>query len=141
MTDVAAGQLSRPRFFAFLLSCFGAIALFLAAIGLYGTMSYSVRQQTREIGVRMALGAQREHVMGVILRRGLLLAGSGMLVGLVCGWGASRLMASMLYGVSPHDGATFLLATLTMLAVAVIAALLPAWTAASVEPVTALRQE
>jgi len=141
MTDVAAGQLSRPRFFAFLLSCFGAIAVFLAAIGLYGTMSYSVKQQTKEIGVRMALGAVREQVMRVILRRGLLLAGSGLLIGLVCAWGASRLMGSMLYGIHPHDAKTFLVAPLAMLAVAAISAFLPARAAASVEPITALRQE
>lgn len=141
MDDVASGQLSRLKFFAFLLSCFGAIALFIAAIGLYGTMSYSVKQQTREIGVRMALGAQRERVMGVIMRRGLLLAGSGLLIGMVCAWGASHLMGSMLYGVHPHDPQTFLLAPLVMLAVAALAAFLPARTAASVEPIMALRQE
>ncbi|HEU5403529.1 MAG TPA: ABC transporter permease [Terriglobales bacterium] len=141
MRDVAAGQLSRPRFFAFLLSCFGGIAVFLAAIGLYGAVSYSVKQQTREIGVRIALGAQREHIVGIIVRRALLIAGCGLAVGIACAWIFSRLMNSMLYGVRPHDARTFLLAPLLMLLVAVTAAFLPARTAASVEPVTALRQE
>jgi predicted permease len=141
MTEVASEQLSRPRFFAFLLSCFGAIAVFLAAIGLYGTMSYSVKQQTREIGVRIALGAQREQVIKTVVLRGLFLASCGLLVGLTGAWATTRFMRAMLYGVQPHDAVTFVLAPLFMIAVAAIATLLPAKNAASVQPVVALRQE
>lgn len=130
-----------PRISALLLGIFGAIGLTLAAIGLYGVMSYSVRRRTREIGIRMALGAKRPTVLRMILRQGLILTAIGLAIGLAIAFVLGRFTASVLYGTSGTDLLTFVTVSLVLLATAVAAVLVPALRAAHVEPTTALRYE
>jgi predicted permease len=130
-----------PRISALLLGIFGAIGLTLAAIGLYGVMSYSVRRRTREIGIRMALGAKRPTVVRMILRQGLVLTAIGLGIGLAIALALGRFTASVLYGTSGTDLLTFVTVSLVLLATAVAAVLIPALRAAHVEPTTALRYE
>jgi predicted permease len=130
-----------PRISALLLGIFGAIGLTLAAIGLYGVMSYSVRRRTREIGIRMALGAKRPTVLRMILRQGLILTGIGLAIGLGIAFALGRFTASVLYGTSGTDLLTFVTVSLVLVATAVAAVLVPALRAAHVEPTTALRYE
>jgi ABC-type antimicrobial peptide transport system permease subunit len=130
-----------PRISALLLGIFGVIGLTLAAIGLYGVMSYSVRRRTREIGIRMALGAKRPAVLRMILRQGLILTGIGLVIGLAIAFALGRFTASVLYGTSGTDPLTFVTVSLVLLATAVAAVLVPAVRAAHVEPTTALRYE
>jgi predicted permease len=130
-----------PRISALLLGIFGAIGLTLAAIGLYGVMSYSVRRRTREIGIRMALGAKRPTVLRMILRQGLILTAIGLAIGLAIALALGRFTASVLYGTSGTDLLTFVTVSLVLLATAVAAVLVPALRAAHVEPTTALRYE
>jgi predicted permease len=130
-----------PRISALLLGIFGAIGLTLAAIGLYGVMSYSVRRRTREIGIRMALGAERPTVLRMILRQGLILTGIGLAIGLAIALALGRFTASVLYGTSGTDLLTFVTVSLVLLTTAVAAVLVPALRAARVEPTTALRYE
>ena len=130
-----------PRISALLLGIFGAIGLTLAAIGLYGVMSYSVRRRTREIGIRMALGAKRPTVLRMILRQGLILTAIGLAIGLIIALALGRFTASVLYGTSGTDLLTFVIVSLVLLATAVAAVLVPALRAAHVEPTTALRYE
>ncbi|MGA7522057.1 MAG: ABC transporter permease [Acidobacteriaceae bacterium] len=130
-----------PRISSLLLGTFGAIGLTLAAIGLYGVMSYSVRQRTREIGIRMALGAKRPTVLGMILRQGLILTAIGLAIGLAIALALGRFTASLLYGTSGTDLLTFVTVSLVLLITAAAAVLVPALRAAHVEPTTALRYE
>jgi predicted permease len=130
-----------PRISALLLGVFGAIGLTLAAIGLYGVMSYSVRRRTREIGIRMALGAKRPTVLRMILRQGLILTAIGLAIGLAIAFALGRFTASVLYGTSGTDLLTFVTVSLVLLVTAVAAVLVPALRAAHVEPITALRYE
>lgn len=123
------------------MSRFAAIALFLAAIGVYGVISYSVATRKREIGVRMALGAGRRTVVCMLLRQGLRLSGIGLAAGLVFSIAASRLLSALLFEVSPRDGATFLVVSLLLAAVALIACYIPARRAAAVDPAITLRYE
>jgi len=120
---------------------FAAIALVLAAVGVYGVISYSVSQRTREIGVRVALGAQRTNVLQLIVGHGALLAASGIVVGLAGALGVTRFLRSMLYGVSPFDPVSFVAVTAALSAIAFLASYLPARRAARVDPVEALRAE
>jgi putative ABC transport system permease protein len=131
----------RRRFQTVLLTVFAAIAVFLALVGLYGLLSYAVRQRTAEIGVRMALGAGRAAVVGLVVRHGLLLTASGLAIGLLAAAALSRSIASLLYGVRAFDPLTFFAVPLFMLAAASIACLIPAWKAARIDPVDALRQQ
>ena len=124
-----------------MLALFGAMALFLAAIGLYGVMSYSVSQRTREIGVRLALGADSRGVVGMVLRHGLRLTAIGLLVGGVLSLGAGFLLRSQLFGLSPADPVTFGGLALVLAVVATGASLVPARRAARVDPIVALRSE
>ena len=124
-----------------LLSVFGMLALGLASVGLYGIMAYSVRQRRREIGVRMALGASRGTVLGLILKRGLTLVGIGMAIGFGASLMAGQFLAQALYGVSAADPLSFGGGALLLLAVAFIACYLPALAASRIDPLTALRQE
>src|SRR5262249_31676540 len=117
------------------------LALLLAAIGLYGLMAYSVARRTREIGIRMALGAQREPVRWLILRETLLLAAVGIAVGLPCALAASRLVASLLYGVSTKDPLTVAVICGILIAITAVAGWLPARRATRVDPMVALRDE
>ena len=122
-----------------LVSIFGAMALFLAAIGLYAVMSYAVSQSTRELGLRMALGAGVPDLLRLVLSRGLLLTAGGVLLGAVAALALTRLMGNLLYKVSPRDPLAFGLAFAVMTAVALVACFLPAWRATRIDPVRALR--
>jgi predicted permease len=136
---VVGTSLWAPRMGASLLSVFGVLALVLAAIGLYGVMSYSVGQRTREIGIRMALGAGAGHVRGMIVRQGLGLALGGVVIGLAVAFGLSRLVTSLLFGISGVDALTFAAVPALLLGVAAAATLLPALRASRVDPVESLR--
>ncbi len=130
-----------PQISATLLGTFGAVGLTLAAIGLYGVMSFSVRRRTREIGIRMALGAQPSGVLAMVLRQGLAVTGVGLAIGLAIALAVGRLAASLLYGVSGTDLITFLAVPAVLLAAALVAIVIPARRAARVGPMTALRME
>jgi ABC-type antimicrobial peptide transport system permease subunit len=130
-----------PRISALLLGTFGAVGLTLAAIGLYGVMSYSVRRRTREIGIRMALGARPSTVQRMVLGQGLALTGVGLAIGLGIALGLGRFTASLLYGISGTDLLTFVTVPAVLLAAAIVAIVVPAFRAAHVEPTTALRYE
>jgi predicted permease len=127
------------KFQTMLLSAFAGMALFLAVVGLYGVIAYSVKQRTAEIGVRMAMGASRARVMAMVLGQGTGLAVSGLVLGLAGALALTRLIAAWLYGVSPVDGATLAAVAGLLLAVSVAASAIPAWRAARIDPVVALR--
>jgi putative ABC transport system permease protein len=130
-----------PRFRTVLLAAIAGLAFLMAIVGLYGVVAYSVAQRTREIGIRMALGAHASDVLAMILREGLLLAFAGVVGGLAVAAAASRAIRSLLYGVAPTDPASFGLACATMLSIAMIASYLPARRATKVDPLAALRDE
>ncbi len=141
MDEVVATHLASSRFSGILFSLFAALALVLATLGVYGVMSYSVGQRTREIGLRMALGADRPKVLSLVLRQGLRLALFGTAAGVVVALGLTRFLQSQLFAVEPTDVATFAAVPLVLLAVAAVACLIPARRAASLEPTAALRHE
>jgi predicted permease len=124
-----------------LLSVFGLLALLLSAIGIYGVMAYSVAQRTREIGIRMALGAQKRNVVSLVVRQGMVLVGSGIVLGLVAAFAVTRLIVSLLFGVTAADPVTFGVTSLLLIGVAVLASYLPARKATKVNPLIALRYE
>jgi predicted permease len=130
-----------PRLCATLLAILGVVGLTLASVGLYGVMSYSARQRTREVGIRMALGAHRRSVQALMLRQGLTLAGAGLVIGMALALALCRFTASMLYGIKATDPATFLVVPTVLMTAAFLAALIPARRAAAVEPMSALRSE
>jgi predicted permease len=140
MEDYIASSLADRRFALTLIAVFGVLALVLSAVGLYGVMSYAVLCRTPEIGVRTALGAGRGHVLGLILRQGMSLAAAGLALGLVAGFGATRLLASFLYGTGPNDPVT-LAGTVAVLAMAAaLACYIPARAAARIDPLKAIRR-
>jgi len=141
MTDVVARATASPRFYLLLLASFAAAALGLAAIGIYGVMSYSVARRTNEIGIRMALGAQRTDVIRLVMREALGVAAVGGGIGLVVAALLSRLMGTLLYGVGATDPLTFAMVSAVLAAVAVLATYLPARRAVRVDPLQALRAE
>ena len=141
MTDRLSASLSARRFVVQLLLFFAAVALVMAALGLYGVVSYSVVQRTQEIGVRMALGAGRGSVIGLVLRHGTLLAGAGGVVGALASAGLNRLLASQLLNVSPFDPLTFLAMVAVLLATVSVASFIPAFSASRIDPLRALRYE
>jgi putative ABC transport system permease protein len=141
MDQVLSQSLSRRSFAAVLLVLFAAVGLILAALGLYGVMAYSVARRTSEIGVRMALGAQRGSVFGLILRQGLSVTAIGLAVGIVAGVLATRLMSNLLFGIGTADPFSFAVACATLLGVSIVACWIPAHRATRVEPVVALRYE
>jgi len=140
MEEYLNDALARERMIAFLSGFFGVVALGLASVGLYGVLAYAVTQRTREVGIRMALGAQRGDVVGMIVRESLVPVLIGMLIGLVATLALVRLVASLLYGVAPSDPGSIVLAVAAMLTVALLATAFPA-RRAHVEPMTALRHE
>jgi putative ABC transport system permease protein len=129
------------RMGAAMLVVFGGLALVLAIIGVYGVLSYSVNQQTREIGIRMAMGAQTSRVLGLIVGQGMRLAGAGLLLGLIVAFAAMRVLSTLLYGVSAHDPATFISVSLMLALAAALACYIPARRATKVDPIIALRYE
>jgi predicted permease len=141
MEQAVADATAEPRFYMLLLGAFAGVALTLAAVGIYGVMSYSVSRRTREIGLRMALGAKTGDVIRLVTRQGLLLALGGAIVGLAGALGLARLMSSLLYGVHPDDPLTLVGVLLVLIAVALIATYIPARRATKVDPMVALRYE
>jgi putative ABC transport system permease protein len=141
LEQVLQDSIAQPRFRTLLLGLFSGLALVLAAVGVYGVMAYSVARRTQEIGIRMALGAGRRDVMRLVLRRGLLLTVCGIAAGLAGALAATRLLASLLFGVTATDAPTFAVTALILLAIAALACLVPALRAARVDPIVALRYE
>ena len=141
MEEVVSRSISRQRFNMFLMTVFGASALLLAAIGIYGLMAYSVEQRTQEIGIRMALGAEAAQVRKMVVFQGMRLAIVGVVVGLGAAWGLSRLMASLLYGVKATDPAVFAVMPALLAVVSFVAVWLPARRASTVNPLIALRYQ
>jgi predicted permease len=140
MNDVLDRSLASRRFSADLVGGFAGLAVLLASIGIYGLLAYMVGQRSREIGIRMALGARRGDILRMFLRKGVALAGLGIVAGLVISASTASMMASLLYGVRPHDPAVFLIVPLLLLAVAALASYLPARRATKVNPIVALRE-
>jgi predicted permease len=141
MNDIIVKSLLQKKFTMLLLTIFAGTALILAAIGLYGVISYSVAQRTRELGIRIALGAQRNDVLRLVLRQGMTLVLIGVVFGLAASVGLTRLMATLLYGVSATDPITFFALSIALLFVALVACWLPARRASGVDPIVALRSE
>jgi predicted permease len=141
MNEVIADTLADRRFAMILLDAFAVVALLLASLGLYGVISYLVGQRTHELGIRLALGAQRSDVLRLVLSHGMKMALGGVVLGVVAAFGLTRLMSKMLYGVSTTDPATFGVITLLLMTVALVACLVPARRATKVDPLVALRYE
>jgi putative ABC transport system permease protein len=141
MSDVVSDSLVRPRFLSLLLGAFSAIAMSLAAIGIYGVMAYSVAQRTQEIGVRVALGATTGNVLSMVVREGLKMTVFGLAVGLTGAFWLTRWMASLLFEVSATDPLTFAMVGIGLTAVGLLACFVPARRAAKVDPMVALRYE
>ena len=141
MDAQVASSLARPRLLATLSAFFGALALLLAVVGLYGTMSYTVTRRRNEIGIRMALGAAGPQVLRMVVREAGRLIAAGIVAGALLAFAGTRFVASLLYGVTPTDPATFALSALALAVVAMAAAMLPAWRAARLDPMEALREE
>jgi len=134
-------SVAQPRFFALLLTIFGVLALVLAMVGIYGLLSYHVAQCTREIGIRMALGAGRGQIFRLVLGQGAVLSGIGIAVGIGGAWATSRFLATMLFGVQPVDAATYAGISALMAGIALAAVYIPARRATAIDPIIALRQE
>jgi putative ABC transport system permease protein len=141
MEEVVGQSFWQMRFFGSLFTIFAGLALFLASLGVYGVMAYSVRQRTQEIGVRMALGAQTSDVMRMVTAHGLKLIGIGLVIGFVGAYFLAGLLATNLHGISPHDPPSFAIVPLILLVVGLVACYLPARTAMRLDPMNALRYE
>jgi predicted permease len=141
MEQIISGSLAERRFTMLLLIIFASTALVLAAVGIYGVMSYAVNRRTHELGVRLALGASRREILRLVVGEGMALAAIGTAVGLMAALGLTRLMASLLYGVRPADPATLVAASLLLAGIALLACYIPAWRATKVDPLVALRYE
>ena len=141
MHEVAAASFAARRFNMLLLAIFAGLALVLAAVGIYGVMSYAVTQRTQEIGIRMALGAQSKDVLKLIVRNGMILTLIGTVAGLAGAFALTRLMTTMLFGVTPTDAITFTTVSVVLIVVAFLACYLPARRATKVDPIIALRYE
>jgi ABC-type antimicrobial peptide transport system permease subunit len=141
LEDYLGQSVAQRRFSMTLLGVFSAVALVLAALGIYGVLAYSVAQRTREIGVRMALGARESTVATMVVRESLGVVGIGLAIGIVGALALTRVLASLLFDISPTDPLTFVAVTLGLGAVAVAASYLPARRASSVDPIVALRSD
>ena len=141
MEDLVSTSIARQNFNMLLLTIFGAIALLLAAVGVYGIMSYSVEQGTHDISVRLALGADRRDILSLVVGQGMKLAGTGLVVGAAGAFAASRLLGKMLYGVKPTDPQTYAIVIAVLGSIALLACYLPARRAMRVDPVSALKQD
>jgi len=140
MNAILDRSLASRRFSADLVGGFAGLAVLLASIGIYGLLAYTVSQRSREIGIRMALGARRGDILRMFLRKGVALAGLGIVAGLVCSAFTASMMASLLYGVRPHDPAVFLIVPLLLFAIAILASYLPARRATMLDPIIALHE-
>jgi predicted permease len=138
-TTSSAAAVARPRFMTMLLGVFAGLALLLAAVGTYGVLSYLVSERTQEIGIRMALGADRGRILKLVLVRGLVLSGAGLVIGLGASMGLSRVLAALLFNVAPTDPRTLAGVSAIIAAVAVVACVIPAWRATRVDPLVVLR--
>ena len=141
LKQVFSESFDARRFSLTLFGVFGGVALLITVIGLYGILSYSVTERTREMGIRMALGAQRGNVLRLVIKQGLQLAAIGVVIGLIGAWGLTRLMASLLFGVTPTDSLTLATVVGTLAVVALVACYVPARRATKVDPLVALREE
>jgi putative ABC transport system permease protein len=141
LAEIASDRTAQRRLAVMLISVFAAVALLLAAIGIYGVMSYAVTQRTQEIGIRMALGAERQDILRMVLRHGSLMAVTGIAVGLVTALGLARLITSLLFQVSATDPPTFSIVPAVLVAVALLACYVPARRATRVDPMVALREQ
>ena len=141
MPDMVATSLAPRRFVVTLLGGFAGMALLMAVLGLYGVISYSVAQRTQEIGIRMALGAQRRAVMGMVIVHGMELVGIGAAIGLVASVAFGRVLKNQLFQVSSFDPLTFAATVLVLIGAALLACYIPAWRATRVDPMEALRYE
>jgi ABC-type antimicrobial peptide transport system permease subunit len=139
--QLSTKSMARTSFTLVMLSVAGAMALLLGIVGIYGVISYAVSQRTREIGIRMAMGAQREQLSSLFVRQGLVLAAIGAAFGVAAAFATMRLMSSLLFKVSPMDPETYIVATIGVVTIAWLACYLPSRRAAAVNPVNALRAE
>jgi putative ABC transport system permease protein len=141
MDEVVAESFARPRTLTVLLGVFAALALSLAAAGIYAVVSYSVAQRTHEIGIRVALGAQRSDILKLIIRQGMTLTVKSLIFGLIAALALTSVMSSLLFDVNAHDPITFAVVSALLVSVSLLATYLPARKALRVEPMTALRTE
>jgi len=139
LSDLVSDAGAQPRFTALVFALFGCAALLLAVVGVYGIVAYGVAQQTREIGVRLALGARRGRILGQVVGRGVRLAGAGVALGTGAALALSRYLAGILFGVAPTDAATYVAVALVLVLSAALASTLPAAAAARLDPVRSLR--
>ena len=140
LQSLIAGTLGQPRLLAMLLSVFAAVGLSLGVIGVYGVVAYRVRQQEREFGIRLALGAGPARIAKNVARQGVFYAATGLAVGLPAAWLLTRLMESVLFGVTTHDVATFTALPVTVTMATLLACAVPAWRAARVSPMTTMKE-
>jgi putative ABC transport system permease protein len=141
MEQVYSAAIAQPRFLTILFSLFGALALVLATIGIYGVIAYSVTQRTHEIGIRVALGAKGSDVLRLVMGQALFLALAGVAIGLVVAIALSRYLSSLLYEITPTDTATYAGVILLLSSITLLASYLPAHSATKVNPIVALRHE
>jgi putative ABC transport system permease protein len=141
MERIVSGLTTRPRFYASILTAFGAIAGFIAVIGLYGVLSYVVSQRTKELGIRIALGARHDNVLRLVLRRGVAIIAIGIAAGVLGALGLTRYLEGMLYGITALDATTYVVVAGTFAAVALFASYVPARRATRIDPLAALRHD
>jgi ABC-type antimicrobial peptide transport system permease subunit len=141
MEEYMSASVAAPRFSTTLLAIFAGVALVLTIVGLYGVMSYSVEQRTNEIGIRLALGAQSRDVLMMVVKQGSMLILLGLVIGLAGAYALTRLIESLLFGVTPKDPFTFAAVAVLLAVVALMACYIPAWRATKVDPLEALRYE
>jgi putative ABC transport system permease protein len=141
MSEIVKRSTAVPRFNALLVSLFAVLALLLAAIGIAGMLAMSVSRRMPELGIRMALGAQRQTLLAMLIRQGMITAAAGLATGLLSAWLVSRVLSSLLFGISPRDPMTFATVAGLLGVVALVACALPAWRVTRVDPLKALRVE
>jgi ABC-type antimicrobial peptide transport system permease subunit len=141
MDDIVEGSVSQRRFLTNLLLLFAAAAILLAGLGVYGVLSYAVAQRTSEIGIRLALGAERHAVLGMVLRQAVRPVAVGLALGVPLALATGSSLRSLLFGISPQDPKTMVGTCLVLIIVAIVAAYVPAWRATKVDPMVALRCE